>query len=237
MAEQETIEISVDHAAGNRTRTSTGGMGRTTVDQLPESGVRFLLAAMEQNGADIDIPVFADSEDAWELSDDHLEAFDLPEGTNFSVESLLDVEVSRPYVGDVTFPQGHDDRWSDEQLEEAGSEENAEDSDDFSPQKLSDTVENDQIDRHTKIDIGKSLNGHYRESVEGRFGADGHISVGVGATSEHDDPYERATFMRFRYTEGKTSDYTKARAMYDCELWEKEQFVEWCEDNGYDDKV
>lgn len=205
MASDEIPTIAADKAQGDQKRSSSGSSGpsSTGVERVDEGVVNWLFAAMSQHGEDIDIPVHEEDAER-ELTEAEIEAFDLPEGVNFSVESLFGLDVDRPYVGD---PKVEDD------------------------EKLSEVEGTSSIDRHVTVSLGHSINGYYASKIEEQFGEGVHIRVGMGAKGVHDDPYERAQYVRFKTTEsGAKSERRKRRSMWmasDIDFG-KSEYEEWC---------
>jgi len=205
MSEKEIPQIAVGKAKGDQ---SSGGLGK-----LPEGSVEWLLVAMEQHGADIDIP--AHEEDAErELTKAEIEAFDLSEGTNFSIESLFGYDIERPYVGN---PKMDDGNYLDDPEHEGG--------------------EDSVVDRHVTVNLGHSINGHFGDRVAEVFGDDVHIRVGMGASGLYEDNKDRARHVRFKTTSsGDKSRRRRYRSKRECEGtdYSREDYERDCLDIGLD---
>lgn len=252
MAGVTTMELHDDVSVevGNSPKGSNRGGSNSNdsssgIEKPPEGAVALIFNAIA-NSDQQDIDIAAHEQNAErELTTEEVEAFDLPEGTNLSVESLFDVTIEREYVGN---PKAKEETFdTEEEADEAGGTRKTENSDGtytvtFNVDDIEGTA---SVDRHTKVDLAHAINGYHADDIDELFGENVHIRVGVGNSSlSYDDAFERAKFIRFKVTEGSvnddgihTSKERKARAKFQCEDvdFSRADLDEWLTDHGNDE--
>lgn len=195
---------------------SSGSRGSSGFDDVGKGAAAFVFNALspENYDGDFHLPVF--DEDATNTMGEQLaEALGFEAGTPISAESVFGVEFDGKFSGSPRVGVYGEDVTEEDVVESADFEEG-----DGVP--LAKTPEGKgEVDRHTKIAIGKSLNGHYADQIVQRRGEGTHIMVGSGSRTIWPEAAERAKYLRIKYVDGKTSDEKRCTAKRDAN------------DNGY----
>lgn len=204
----ETLEISVPKSSeDDESNGGNGSRSTKSYDAFDESVVNYVLLMLEQNGEDVEIPLF--DTDARELSEPEREFLSGIEAEYQSAESLFGLDLDRDYVGSPPGPQ--------DDCEQCGD-------------GVCDTHDV-ETDRHTTIDISKRLNGNHLPVIHEKFG-ECSIRVGMGKATRHDrDPLERRRYVRIRVGDTEGQVRSAKRAQLDAGVIDESEYIEWCVDN------
>lgn len=220
MAQKEVPEIALERGSKDTGRDSSRGRTSKGVDPLPEGAVQWVFEALEQYPDYVEIAAHEENAER-EMSSAEIEAFDLPEGTNLSVESLFGLEVGSEYIGNPAVrTEEFDEEPDPDELDVSSTQINGptESRDTWQVKyKLDDELNDEEsIDRHVTIEIGYAINGYHEDEVLERFGDNARVVVGLGDEDESETPQERAQYVKFRIVESDASEKRRARAKLNC---------------------
>jgi len=81
-------------------KSSSGGSRPTkSYEEYSEAHAKYVIANLKAHNGSFHIPAFSDDEKAGELPDTVIEALDLPEGSNESLEDLFGMDLEADYLG------------------------------------------------------------------------------------------------------------------------------------------
>lgn len=216
---------------------SSGSSGsRSTKEYKPynEGVFNLILAALQSEGEDYIWPL--KTSDAAEIPEEMREQFDLPDDvTHFAVEQFAPFEIEAEGIGTAV-------NVSYEQLEEsvsAGylSEDELSDMDVEPGETIS--WKFDGVESTPQSDLATCLNGYYRDEIVAAFGDDAKIRVMAGKRSHPNinAAHERYTNVRYYVSRSKQAPLSRERARLTVGEITQEEFEEWAESHGFEDKV
>lgn len=240
-----TDEIPVFDDVVSDTKTASSSSSSSPGQSAPEvsEGVaKLIIDAIQQRGGakqTIELPAF--SRDAPDFKEAYVEHYGIEGVDTLSVEDLFQRDwEDYDYIGSP--PVVDTDKLSDEEKEMLTDDEllksNGDEKQYVIKPEWAEAFRDAKIDKGATTPISKALNGYHSDAIVEAFGEDTKMSVGKGKTRNHDDDEAEAMkYVAFWVSDSDTAPYKRKKAQYEVGEIDEEAFHEWCEANGFSEKL